>query len=137
MEDSKKKETGIIIFDGNCNFCSRWVLWAIKHDIKDAFRFTASQTDAGVKLLQELHLENISDKSFILVEDEKIFTRSDAALRVAKKLNGIIPLLYVFIILPAFIRNFFYDYISKNRYKWFGKRDSCFLPDEKIKSKFL
>lgn len=75
--------------------------------------------------------------SFILKEDEKIFTRSSAALRVAKKLNGGWPLLYAFIIVPPFIRNAVYDWVAKNRYKWFGKKEDCWIPSKELNALFL
>ncbi len=108
-----------------------------KHDGNDHFRFCATQTEAGKKILKALSIENIANESVILIEPGKIFTKSTAALRIYRHLNGLIPVLYILIIVPRFIRDAVYDLIASNRYRWFGKRDTCMMPDEKMKKKFL
>lgn len=82
-------------------------------------------------------MQSSTFNSFILGENGKIYSKSTAALRVARKLKGLWPVVYVFIIVPAFIRNYVYEFIARNRYKWFGKRDSCEVPNPELKNKFL
>ena len=127
----------IILFDGVCNFFNFWVNFIINRDKNDIYKFTAMQSDSGQKLLQEFKL-NVSDfDTFVLIVNDKHFTKSAAALMISKNLKSIIKLLYPLIILPRPIRDFFYDLIAKNRYKFFGKRDICRIPTEEERDKFL
>jgi len=127
----------IILFDGLCNLCNRSVQYVIRHDPAAIFKFASLQGEAGQQLLKEYGLTANNMNSFVLIKDNKVYTRSTAALTVAKQLKGISKLLYGFIIVPAFIRNAVYDLIAKNRYKWFGKKDSCMVPTASLKSRFL
>ncbi|TAE46510.1 MAG: thiol-disulfide oxidoreductase DCC family protein [Cytophagales bacterium] len=127
----------IILFDGVCNLCNGAVKFIIKNDTKNEFQFASLQSKTGQELLEKHHLSTTNLDSFVLISDEKYFTRSTAALKVCQKLGKFWQLLYVFIIVPTFIRNFFYDYIAKNRYRWFGKNDACMMPTQAIKSRFL
>ena len=127
----------IILFDGVCNLCNKSVQFIIKWDKKDLFRFTSLQSETGQALLSNYNLSSSDLSSFILIENEKAYTRSTGALRVARKLSGAWPLLYAFIIIPPFIRNALYNFIATNRYKWFGKQESCWLPFTELKNKFL
>lgn len=127
----------IILFDGVCNLCNGAVKFIIKNDTKNKFQFASLQSKTGQELLEKHHLSTTNLDSFVLISDEKYFTRSTAALKVCQKLGKFWQLLYVFIIVPTFIRNFFYDYIAKNRYRWFGKNDACMMPTQAIKSRFL
>ncbi len=127
----------IILFDGVCNFCNFWVNFIIDRDKDDIFKFAALQSEAGQKLLQEFKL-NVSDfDTFVLIVNDKHFTKSTAALKISKNLRSVVKLLYPLIILPGPIRDFLYDLIAKNRYKFFGKRDICRIPSENEKKKFL
>jgi predicted DCC family thiol-disulfide oxidoreductase YuxK len=135
--NQKYEDNAIVLFDGICNFCSASVLFIIKRDPAGYFRFAALQTDNG-RFITERHGINLeSTDSIILIENDRVFYRSDAALRISRRLRGAWKLFYVFIIIPPFIRNFVYDIIASNRYRWFGKRDSCFIPDESIMSRFI
>ena len=130
---------GIILFDGVCNYCSGWVDFIMKRDRKDYFRFATLQSATAKKLLQGLNLslENLED-SVILIEKNKIFFKSDAGLRIQKKLKFPFPLFYGLIIVPKFIRDGIYEWIAGNRYKWFGKREVCRVPvTDEEKRKFL
>lgn len=127
----------VILFDGVCNLCNASVQYVIKHDKKRLFRFASLQSSFGERILRENNLSANVFNSFILLDNNKIYTRSTAALHVAKKLNGLIKLLYGFIIVPKFIRDFVYDVIAKNRYKWFGKKEACWIPMPELKSLFF
>lgn len=137
MDIVNNKENLILLFDGVCNLCNSAVQFVIKRDKKKKFLYTSLQSKTGQKLLLKYGL-NLSDfDSFILIENEKYFTKSTAALKVAKGLGGIWSMLYIFIIIPKFSRNAIYDFIAQNRYKWFGKRDECMLPSPEFKDLFL
>jgi len=113
------------------------VQFVLKHDRKAKFRFASLQSEYGKLLLQKHQLPTESFGSFVLVEDDKIHSKSTAALRVVKSLSGMWPVLYIFIIIPRFIRDAVYGFVARNRYKWFGKRDSCWLPKPEWKERFL
>ena len=130
-------ESKIILFDGVCNFCNFWVNFIIKRDKKNVFKFAALQSEAGLALLKKFKLSTTDFDTFILIDGENYFTKSTAALKIAKKLKGSVKLFYPFIVLPKFLRDFFYGLIAKNRYKFFGKRDVCRIPTEKERDKFL
>ena len=127
----------IILFDGICNLCNASVQCVIRHDSKQIFRFASLQSRFGQEILSNNNLPVNDFNSFVLFDDSKIFTRSTAALKVARKLNGFIKLLYAFIIIPKFIRDAIYNIIAKNRYKWFGKKNECIIPTAELKSLFL
>ena len=127
----------IILFDGVCNLCNNAVQFVIKHDSSDKFVFAALQSATGQKLLQQYNLPQTGFDSFVLIQNGKVFLKSTAALQIAKQLSGPVKLLYGFIIVPSFIRNTVYTVIAKNRYKWFGKKDSCMIPTASLKAKFL
>lgn len=131
------KQSSIILFDGVCNLCNSSVQFVIKHDADKKFMFASLQSTAGQLLLKQFDLPLQDFNSFILIENEKVFLKSTAALMVAKQLKGAVKLLYGFIVVPPFIRNGAYNFIAKNRYKWFGKKDSCILPTPELKARFL
>jgi predicted DCC family thiol-disulfide oxidoreductase YuxK len=127
----------VIFFDGVCNLCNRAVQFIITHDRSKYFKFAALQSDVAEAMLPDLNLKVKRGDSFILVENGKVFEQSTAALRVAKKLGGLWPLLYGFIIVPPLIRNAAYRFIARSRYKWFGRRESCWIPTPELKNRFL
>ena len=127
----------IILFDGVCNLCNTSVQFVIKHDKRAFFTFASLQGETGQRLLKKYGLTAEDLNSFVLIINNKALTRSAAALTVARNLGGIIKLLYGFMIIPAFIRDGMYNIIAKNRYKWFGKRDSCMIPSPELSSRFL
>jgi predicted DCC family thiol-disulfide oxidoreductase YuxK len=127
----------VILFDGVCNLCNGAVQFVIQKDKNAQFRFASLQSENGQKLLHQFQLPQADFTSFVLIENGKAYTRSTAALRVARKLSGAIKLLYGFIIVPVFIRDAVYNYIGKNRYKWFGKKDACMIPTPELKNRFL
>lgn len=132
-----KNEHDIILFDGVCNLCNGAVTFIIKHDKKDSFRFAALESAFGRELLAAHNIDSTVTDSIILVRGKSAFAKAEAALHIAKKMSGLWPLLYVFNVLPNKVNNFFYDYIARNRYKWFGKKESCMIPTPALKSKFL
>lgn len=127
----------VIFFDGYCNLCNGAVQFTIKRDSNDVFRFASLQSDYAETNLAAFAIEPQKGDSFVLLEEGRVYQRSTAALRVARKLNGLWPLLYGFIIIPGFIRDAVYNYIAKNRYKWFGKQESCWVPTPELQQKFL
>ncbi len=127
----------IILFDGVCNLCNNSVVFIIKRDKNDIFRFAAIQSNEGEKLIQKHQIDTSKTDSIILMEGDSYSVKSTAALKIVKHLKGGYPLLYGFIILPVFFRNWVYDIIAKNRYRWFGKKDSCMIPTPELRSKFL
>ena len=126
----------VILFDGLCNLCSGTVQFIIKHDTKRQFRFASLQSPFGQAVLQQFGLPATELNSFILLENNQIYSKSTGALRVTKKLDGLFKLLYVFIIIPPFIRNGVYNYVAKNRYKWLGKKDACWIPTPELRKLF-
>lgn len=137
MSDIYQTRYPVILFDGVCNLCSSVVQFIIKKDKRNTFRFASLQSDFGLSILQKFNLPADTFNSFILYQGGKIFTKSTGALMVAKQLSGAWPLLSVFIFVPAFIRNRVYDLIARKRYKWFGKKEECWIPSRALKNKFL
>ncbi|MRT15855.1 thiol-disulfide oxidoreductase DCC family protein [Vitellibacter sp. q18] len=127
----------IILFDGVCNLCNGTVIFIIKRDKKKVFKFAALQSEIGQELTSKFNIDTLKVDSIILLDGEKHYKKSSAALRIAKQLSGAYPLLFGFVVVPKFIRNAVYDYIAKNRYKWFGKKESCMIPTAELKSRFL
>jgi predicted DCC family thiol-disulfide oxidoreductase YuxK len=127
----------IILFDGVCNLCNGAVQFVIKRDKKNRFLFASLQSDEGKTILSENHLTNDNFCSFILFENSQIYDKSTAALKVVKELDGLWHFFYGFIIVPKFIRDAVYSFISKNRYRWFGRKDQCMIPTPELKAKFL
>lgn len=109
----------------------------IKRDKNNVFKFAALQSEVGLKLASQLNIDTSNLDSIILIDNGKHYKKSNAALFIAKHLSGFWPLLFGFIILPKFIRDSVYDYVAKNRYNWFGKKDECMLPSPELKSRFL
>ena len=127
----------VILFDGVCNLCSSSVQYVIKHDPQHVFHFASLQSSFAQNILSKHDLPLNDYNSFVLYSNNRVYTRSTAALLVAKKLKGFIKLLYVFIIVPKFIRDGIYNIVAKNRYIWFGKKEACWLPAPEFKSLFL
>ena len=126
----------IILFDGVCNLCQSSVQFILKRDYKKQCYFISLQSELAQSLLAETGYTNNSTRSIILFESGKWYFRSTAVLRIARKLSGAWPLLYVCMLIPAFMRDWIYNWIANNRYRWWGKSDSCWLPTEEWKSRF-
>ena len=130
-------ENAIVLFDGVCNFCNNSVNFIIERDPTGYFKFAPLQSEIGEKLLREHCIDKTQTDSVVLIENGKAHTYSTAALRVARKLKGAWVLLYGFILVPKFIRDFAYKLFAKNRYRIFGKREACMLPTPEVRARFL
>ncbi|MGZ8558129.1 MAG: thiol-disulfide oxidoreductase DCC family protein [Chitinophagaceae bacterium] len=126
----------LILFDGVCNYCNAMVNFAIKNDKKGILKFAPLQSEAGKRLKEEHKIAPGVD-SVIYIENGKVYTHSDAAIRIAKYLQWPAKAFYGFIIVPRFIRQPFYKWIARNRYKWFGKKDECMVPTKEVRERFL
>ncbi|WP_417800583.1 thiol-disulfide oxidoreductase DCC family protein [Tenacibaculum sp.] len=128
----------VILFDGVCNFCNNSVLKVIKYDVKNQFVFTSLQSDIGKEITQYLGIDTSKVDSIILYEPNVAYDiKSTAALKIMNGFGGIWKLTQVFWVFPEGLRNIVYDYIAKNRYKWFGKKEACMVPSKEIQEKFL
>ena len=127
----------IILFDGVCNLCNGAITFIIQRDKKDIFRYAPLQSEIGKELAAKHHIDLNKVDSIILVTEDKAYAKSTAALRIAKQLSAGWPLLAVFLILPRFLRDGVYDFIARNRHRWFGKKEACMIPTPELKSKFL
>ncbi|WP_372756504.1 thiol-disulfide oxidoreductase DCC family protein [Mariniflexile sp.] len=128
----------LILFDGVCNLCNSSVQYVIEKDKNNKFLFAALQSEIGSKIIKAYKIDTSKTDSILLyTPDYGITSKSTAALKIAADLNFPIKLLSLFIILPPFFRNWVYDYIAKNRYKWFGKKEACWIPTPELKAKFL
>lgn len=135
--NTKIDETGTyVLFDGVCNVCNNWVKFIIKRDPKGIFRFASLQSDEGQAILRA-HDQKISLDSIVFVQNGKVYTESTAILQIFRKLTGMWKVLSVFRIIPKFIRDAFYHWFAKNRYRWFGQQESCMIPTPEIRQRFL
>ena len=129
--------TPVILFDGVCNFCNYWVNFAIERDPEKTLRFTPLQGETAKQLLPQFHIDPTALSSVIFIDSGKAYTQSSAALRICKHLDGGWKLFYGLMIIPKFIRDFFYNIIARNRYKWFGRKESCRVPTPELRERFL
>ena len=127
----------IILFDGVCNFCNRTVNIILKYDQDAHFQFAPSQSTAGINMLQQYKLDQKASASVILIDNEKVYTKTDAVIQIANRLSGWPSLFRLLKFIPKSIRNFGYDLIAKNRYTLFGKRDQCMIPAASARNRFL
>jgi predicted DCC family thiol-disulfide oxidoreductase YuxK len=127
----------IVLFDGVCNLCNGSVLFLIKKDKKNLLRFASLQSSVGQEILQKFNLPTTEFNSFVLVANERVYLRSSAALKAASYLGGSWLFFQIFWIVPKFVRDLVYDFIAKNRYKWFGKKSECMMPTPELKARFL
>jgi predicted DCC family thiol-disulfide oxidoreductase YuxK len=135
--DHDFKEKPVLLFDGYCNLCSSSVVFILKRERHDTLRFASLQSNIAREILDNFDLTESKPDSIVLIEDDQVFFQSAAALKVTKKLKWPWPLLWFFIIVPRFIRDAVYNYIAKNRYKWFGQKQQCFVPGRDMSYKFI
>lgn len=130
------QEHPILLFDGICNYCNSWVNFAIRNDKKAVLRFAPLQSATGHRLREQFGIPPETD-SVIMIDNGKCYLYSDAALRMAKYLRWPARALYALIIVPRFLREFIYKLIARNRYKWFGKKETCMIPSPQVRDRFL
>ena len=136
---SLPQDKKLILFDGVCNLCNSSVLFIIKRDKTNRFLFAPLQSKLGKDIIYEFNINPEKTDSILLYNPEKnsIAYKSTAALRIAKDLGFPIHTMIIFFIVPTFIRNWVYDFIAANRYKWFGKKEACMIPTPELQSKFI
>lgn len=132
------KDKKIILFDGVCNLCDKTVQFIIKHDRKDVFRFVPIQSDLGQEIISHIGIDISKTDSIIFYEPgHAYYCKAQAAIKIAKELGGIYSLMGVFSVLPNWLSDKVYDYVARNRYKWYGKKDECMIPTPEMRAKFL
>jgi predicted DCC family thiol-disulfide oxidoreductase YuxK len=127
----------LILFDGVCNLCNGSVQFVIKHDKESKFLFTSLQSDKGQEILKHFGMKTDDFDSFILLDKGEIYTKSSGVLKEAVILGGWFKIFAIFYLVPTFIRDLFYSFVAKNRYRFFGKKDSCMIPTPELKARFL
>ncbi|WP_422104396.1 thiol-disulfide oxidoreductase DCC family protein [Winogradskyella sp.] len=139
MIDSIPKDKQLILFDGVCNLCNSSVLFVIRRDKNNRFLFAPLQSEVGQDIIKAFNIDTEETDSIILYnpKERRIYHKSSAALRVAKSLGFPTHLMSIFFIVPTVLRNWIYDIIARNRYKWFGKKDSCMIPTPELQAKFM
>ncbi|WP_296386541.1 DUF393 domain-containing protein [Winogradskyella sp.] len=133
------KDKQLILFDGVCNLCNSSVLYVIKRDRKNKFLFAPLQSEIGKKIISDFKVDTSKTDSILLYNPKKhiLKYKSSAALHIAKYLGFPSNLITIFFIIPTFIRNWVYNYVAKNRYKWYGEKDVCITPTPELQSKFI
>ena len=137
MQNSIPQNTQLILFDGVCNFCNSSINFIIDHDPKKHFKFAPLQSELGQSILTQFGKNTNDFDSVILLKDNQLFQKSEAALEITKYLSGGWKYLSIFGIFPTFLLNFFYDIIAKNRYRIFGKTETCRMPTPELRERFL
>lgn len=132
-----KYREAVLLFDGVCNLCNGFVQFTIKRDPSGYYQFASLQSAAGQELLIAHHVPTDVISTVVLIENGRIYTHSDVALRMVRRFGGLWPLLTAFSIIPKPVRDAIYNWIAHNRYRWFGQRDSCMVPTPELKSRFL
>ncbi|MBX2872449.1 MAG: thiol-disulfide oxidoreductase DCC family protein [Saprospiraceae bacterium] len=131
------RDKPILLFDGVCNLCDGLVQFIIKRDPEARFRFTALQSEAGQALLGEAGMDASALNTVVMFDDGQFYTHSDVPLQIAWQLGGFWRIFYIFKTIPKWIRDRIYDWIASNRYKWFGKKESCMIPTPELKQRFI
>jgi len=130
-------EQPVILFDGVCNLCNSSILFIIQHDPTAKFKFASLQSEFGKNQMQKFGLDVSELESVMFIKNGKLYQKSNAALEIARHLSGAWPLLYGLKIIPPFLRNSVYNWIARNRYRWFGKKDACMIPTPELKARFI
>ena len=139
MIENIPKDKTLILFDGICNLCNSSVLYVIKNDTKNKFVFAPLQSELGAYIINTFNIDTSKTDSILLYKPhiKQVYAKSSAALQIAKSLSFPNNLATVFFIIPNFIRDWVYNYIAKNRYKWYGKKEACMIPTPELKAKFI
>ncbi len=127
----------VILFDGVCNLCNGFVQFLIERDPKRRYRYASLQSETGQALMRSAGLPADEINTVVLMEEGTAYTHSDVALRVARHMGGLWPLATVLYIVPKFLRDAIYNWVARNRYRWFGKKEACMVPTPELKSLFL
>jgi predicted DCC family thiol-disulfide oxidoreductase YuxK len=133
----KQARQSIVLFDDVCNLCNRSVNTMLRFDRSGHLRFAPLQSPLGQRILREHDLPPEGVNSFLLLENGLLWNRSSAALRIARRMSGLWPVLFLFMIVPRPLRDAVYDFIAANRYRWFGQRDACALPNPQLRQRLL
>lgn len=132
------KDKKIVLFDGVCNLCNTSIQWIIEHDKKDVFRFVALQSDLGQEIIKYIGIDIKTTDSIVLYQPGiAYYYKSKAVFEISKELGGLFYFVNLFSILPDSFTNSIYDFVAKNRYKWYGRKESCMIPTDALKLKFL
>ncbi|MDB5197943.1 MAG: thiol-disulfide oxidoreductase family protein [Flaviaesturariibacter sp.] len=131
------EETVIILFDGVCNYCNSMVNFVIRQDKQQRFRFAPLQSEAGKRLVTQYGVDDPNMDSFVLIWKGKAYQKSTAALNVMNLLPWYWKEVQILRIVPSFLRDQIYDFVARNRYKWFGKKESCMIPTPELRDRFL
>lgn len=134
---NKYPEGPLLLFDGHCNLCNGAVQWVLSRDKQGIFSFASLQSKTGQHIQRTHQLDPSQLDSMVLVKDGKAYTQSNAALKTAASLGGSYKLANLFLIIPSFIRNSVYNFIARNRYRWYGKSEACWMPRPEWKERFL
>ena len=127
----------MVVFDGVCNLCNRSVRFILRHEAEPEIQFSPMQSPAGARLLRQHNLSVDDLRTFVLVSGERAYVRSDAAIRIARHLKGGWKWLGLLRIVPRPLRDWAYDVVARNRYRWFGRTDTCMVPTPELRSRFL
>lgn len=127
----------VILFDGVCNLCNRSVQFIIRHDPSGKFLFAPLQGRKAAEWMKQWSLDQEAGKSILLIQNGQLYHRSTAALRIAGQLKGPVRSLYIFLVIPRWIRDAVYNWIAANRYRWFGKQDACMIPTPELTKRFI
>ena len=136
LPESVPEGTALVLFDGVCNFCNSSVNFIIDRDPRAYFRFAPLQSALGRQLREQQGVEAAAD-AIVLIEAGKVYLASTAALRIARRLSGLWPCLYVFIVVPRLLRDGLYDWFARHRYSWFGRSEHCRVPTPDLRSRFI
>ena len=127
----------VLLFDGYCNFCDATVQFIMKRDHKAKVKYAPLQSEMALSLLEKLGYDSIDMSTAVLVEKDRVYTKSDVAIQVTKYFRFPWPIAQVLVIFPKFLRDPFYDLIARNRYRWWGKKETCRIPSAEERSRFL
>lgn len=127
----------VVIFDGICRLCTHSVTFILKHEAEPRFQFAAVQSAAGTRLLSELGFNSANPSTFVLISEGRVYTKSAAAVRIARHLKGAWRFAVLFWLVPRPLRDWIYDAVARSRYRWFGKTDTCMMPTPDIAARFL
>lgn len=133
----KYQQKNVVLFDGVCNLCNDAVNFLIDEDKNNRLHFASLQSEFGQAVLRDFSMQTDDFDTFVFIHQGKLFIRSTGALEVMRVLGGKWSMLYVFKLVPTFLRDAMYKFISKNRYRWFGKQNACRMPTPELKAKFL